>query len=56
MFTPNEYGLFSMPTLETPRLTLRRMTMKDAKDVFEYSRDADVARHVLWSAQLGHRR
>ena len=51
MFTPNEYGLFSMPTLETPRLTLRRMTMKDAKDVFEYSRDADVARHVLWSAQ-----
>ncbi|MFR5794331.1 MAG: GNAT family N-acetyltransferase [Christensenellales bacterium] len=34
-----------------PRLTLRRMTMKDAKDVFEYSRDADVARHVLWSAQ-----
>ena len=51
MFTPNEYGLFSMPTLETPRLTLRRMTMKDAKDVFEYSRNADVARHVLWSAQ-----
>ena len=51
MFTPNEYGLFSMPTLETPRLTLRRMTMKDAKDIFEYSRDADVARHVLWSAQ-----
>ena len=40
-----------MPTLETPRLTLRRMTLKDAKDVFEYSRDADVARHVLWSAQ-----
>ena len=51
MFTPNEYGLFSMPTLETPRLILRRMTMKDAKDIFEYSRDADVARHVLWSAQ-----
>ena len=23
MFTPNEYGLFSMPTLETPRLILR---------------------------------
>ena len=51
MFTPNEYGLFSMPTLETPRLTLRRMTMKDAKDVFEYSRDEEVACHVLWSAQ-----
>ena len=51
MFTPNEYGLFSMPTLETPRLILRRMTMKDAKDIFEYSRDEEVACHVLWSAQ-----
>ena len=47
MFTPNEYGLFSMPTLETPRLILRRMTMKDAKDIFEYSRDEEVACHVL---------
>lgn len=55
MFTPNEYGLFSMPTLETPRLTLRRMTMKDAKDVFEYSRDADMARQCLVGAE-GHRR
>ena len=51
LFTPNEYGLFSMPTLETPRLILRRMTMKDAKDIFEYSRDEEVACHVLWSAQ-----
>ena len=51
MFTPNPYGLFSMPTLETPRLVLRRMTMRDAKDVFAYSRDEEVARHVLWSAQ-----
>ena len=51
MFTPNPYGLFSMPTLETPRLLLRRMTMRDAKDIFEYSRDEEVARHVLWTAQ-----
>ena len=42
---------FSMPTLETPRLILRRMNMKDARDVFAYSQDAEVARHVLWSAQ-----
>ena len=34
MFTPNEYGLFSMPTLETPRLTLRRMTMKGREGCF----------------------
>ena len=51
MFTPNAYGLFSMPTLETERLILRRITMKDAQDIFEYSKDAEVARHVLWNAQ-----
>ena len=51
MFTPNAYGMFSMPTLETKRLILRRITMRDAKDIFTYSKDAEVARHVLWSAQ-----
>ena len=51
MFTPNPYGMFSMPTLETKRLILRRIAMRDAKDIFAYSRDAEVARHVLWSAQ-----
>ena len=51
MFKSNPYGLFSMPDLSTERLLLRRMTMKDAQDVFEYSCDPEVARHVLWSAQ-----
>ena len=51
MFTPNPYGLFSMPTLETPRLILRRIAMSDAKDIFAYSCDEEVARHVLWTAQ-----
>ena len=51
MFTPNAYGMFSMPTLETKRLILRRITVRDAKDIFAYSKDAEVARHVLWSAQ-----
>lgn len=51
MFTPNAYGLFAMPTLETERLILRRITMRDAKDIFAYSKDPEVARHVLWSAQ-----
>lgn len=47
--TPQEY--FSrLPTLETPRLILRRMTMKDAPDLFAYSKDPEVARHVLWTA------
>jgi len=51
MFTPNAYGMFSMPTLETRRLILRRIAMHDAGDIFEYSKDKEVARHVLWSAQ-----
>ena len=51
MFTPNPYGLFSMPTLETERLILRRIVMSDAKDIFAYSCDEEVARHVLWTAQ-----
>ena len=40
-----------MPTLETPRLRLRKLTMRDAQDIFEYSRDPHVARYVLWDAQ-----
>lgn len=47
--TPREY--FSrLPVIETPRLTLRRMTLRDAHDLFDYSQDPEVARHVLWSA------
>lgn len=41
---------FSMPTLETERLILRKLRMQDAKDMFEYSRDPLVAQHVLWTA------
>ena len=52
MFQSNPHGLFSMPTLETPRLILRRMTLRDAKDIFAYSQDEEVARHVLWEAQV----
>ena len=51
MFTPNPYGLFSMPTLETPRLRLRKLSMRDAQDIFDYSQDPQVARYVLWEAQ-----
>lgn len=47
-----DVGFFShLPTLTTERLTLRRMTMRDAQDVFDYSQDAEVARHVLWDRQ-----
>lgn len=39
-----------LPVLETPRLILRPMTMRDAADIYAYSQDREVARHVLWDA------
>ena len=39
-----------MPKLETGRLILRKLTMHDAEDIYAYSRDPEVARHVLWDA------
>ena len=44
-------GLFvRLPRLETPRLVIRRMSMADAEDIYEYGRDPEVSRHVLWDA------
>ena len=39
-----------MPELRTPRLRLRKLTMRDAADIYRYGRDTEVARHVLWDA------
>lgn len=47
--SPREY-FSSLPVIETPRLILRRMTLKDAPDLFAYSQDPEVARYVLWTA------
>ena len=41
---------FRPPTLTTPRLILRPVRMSDAHDLYEYSKDPEVARHVLWTA------
>ena len=41
---------FRPPAMVTPRLTLRPVRMSDAQDIFEYSKDPEVARHVLWDA------
>ena len=47
----NHLNLFSnLPTLRTARLTLRPARMSDAADLYEYSKDPEVARHVLWDA------
>lgn len=39
-----------MPAIQTDRLLLRKLTLHDAEAVFAYSRDPEVARHVLWDA------
>jgi len=37
-----------LPSLETPRLILRRLLMEDAGDIFAYASDHAVARTVTW--------
>lgn len=45
--TPQDF--FSrLPVIETGRLILRKLTMRDASDMFRYCQDKEVARHVLW--------
>ena len=39
-----------LPVLNTPRLILRPVSLRDAQDIYDYSRDPEVARHVLWDA------
>ena len=39
----------SPPKLKTPRLILRRMTRRDAGDMFEYAHDPEVTRYLLWA-------
>ena len=45
----NREDVFSnFPTLETERLILRKLHLEDAKDVFEYASDPEVAKYVTW--------
>ena len=39
---------FHLPSLDTQDLCLRKPRMKDAKDIFRYASDPEVARYVLW--------
>lgn len=44
------YKLFSnIPELRCERLLLRRMLVRDADDMFEYAKRADVTRYLTWS-------
>ena len=38
-----------LPVLDTPELRLRPLRLDDAPDVFAYSQDPSVSKHVLWS-------
>ena len=40
--------LKNLPTLETERLVLRKMTLDDAKAVFAYASDPEVTHYVIW--------
>ena len=44
---------YRLPELETEDLILRKPRMRDAKDIFRYASDEEVARYVLWEP---HRR
>jgi len=38
----------NIPTLETKRLILRGITIKDTADMYEYSQDLAVTKYLLW--------
>jgi ribosomal-protein-alanine N-acetyltransferase len=37
-----------LPSLETERLLLKKLTMKDANDIYEYASDPEVSKYVTW--------
>ena len=41
---------YRLPELETEDLILRKPRMRDAKDIFRYASDPEVARYVLWES------
>ena len=36
--------------IKTKRLILRKFTLEDAKDVFEYASDKEVVKYLTWEA------
>lgn len=38
----------NLPVLETERLKLRKLSLRDATDVFEYASSPEVSEHVSW--------
>ena len=47
--TERAYDIFkNLPILQTERLRLRKLSMRDAADVFDYASVPEVAEHVTW--------
>jgi ribosomal-protein-alanine N-acetyltransferase len=44
----SETGFDDLPTLETGRLLLRKVTLDDAADIFEYASDPEVPKYMPW--------
>ena len=45
-----EKFLSEIPLLETQSLLLRKITLDDVDDIFEFSSDIEVAHHMTWEA------
>lgn len=48
--TETDLSVFShLPTLSTDRLILRKMKISDSADMFDYARQEETTRYLLWS-------
>ena len=41
--------LANLPTIETERLLLRKITLNDASDMFDYASNPEVSEYTMWS-------
>ena len=41
-----------MPTLETKRLILEKLSLENADDMYEYASDSNATKYLLWSPHL----
>lgn len=44
----NEAVFDDLPTLETKRLTLRKIRLDDVDDIFQYCSDDEVSKYTVW--------
>ncbi len=44
-----------IPTLETERLVLRKILLRDVSDFYEYARDPETSRYLLWEPHRSRR-